>query len=401
MSESGSPGSTNGSSSGPKKISFGLGSALKPGFSKPKPISLDQHLPDGGGDGGGKPAAGPLVIPIKEADRIIRPAQTPPQDLAKFEPAKYGLQVRKKVQPTTVLHTPAPSTAMDEDLPRPPSRARRSEEEQLKADLGRLPDEPGKRMYEAVPVEDFGVALLKGMGWTGSTDKTTTSAPGKQVRRPERLGLGAKEGQPMTRRADYLGTKQTGAGGKPAEQAIKVASRVSVKEGSHAGRTGEVIEFISTGIASVKLRNHPHLVQLQTSKLALLGETQSTDEDEVRIAGAWPGAVVRIACRAVADGKLFHRTAAILDSHHQGDAAILCSLKAADGTLLHDIPITCLSPHIPATKLPCRVVILGGEHAGQRGVLLQLSDSHVGTVQLEDDHSVLLTLPLSSFTLAA
>jgi G patch domain/KOW motif-containing protein len=342
-----------------------------------------------------------LVIPIKESDRIIRPAQTPPQDLAKFEPAKYGLQVRKK--PTaSVLHTPAPSTAMDEDLPRPPSRPRRSEEEQLKSDLGRLPEEPGKRMYEAVPVEEFGVALLKGMGWPGSADKTAAST-NKQVRRPERLGLGAKEGQPMTKRADYLGTKQSAGTKSTTEQLIRVASRVSVKEGPHAGRTGEVIEIIGTGVASVKLRRHPHLVQLQTSKLTLLSETtQSTDDDEnVRIDGAWPGAVVRIASRSVAGGKLFHRPAVILDSHQQG-GAVLCSLKATtDGTLLHDIPITALSPHIPVAMLPCKVVILGGEHAGQRGVLLQLSDSHVGTVQMEDDHAILLTLPLSSFTLAA
>ncbi|KAL2205077.1 hypothetical protein CC79DRAFT_1323816 [Sarocladium strictum] len=44
--------------------------------------------------------------------------------------------------------------------------------------------------YEAMPVEEFGAALLRGMGWDGKE-----RAPSKKpvVRRPNRLGLGAKE----------------------------------------------------------------------------------------------------------------------------------------------------------------------------------------------------------------
>ncbi|KAG5925333.1 hypothetical protein E4U42_004401 [Claviceps africana] len=44
--------------------------------------------------------------------------------------------------------------------------------------------------YEAMPVEEFGAALLRGMGWDGQP----TGPKAKEVRRrPARLGLGAKE----------------------------------------------------------------------------------------------------------------------------------------------------------------------------------------------------------------
>lgn len=44
--------------------------------------------------------------------------------------------------------------------------------------------------YEAMPVEEFGAALLRGMGWDG---KDRGPKKKEVVRRPNRLGLGAKE----------------------------------------------------------------------------------------------------------------------------------------------------------------------------------------------------------------
>lgn len=388
------------SGNGGKKISFGLGSALKPGFSKPKAIPSPLVVDQPHDDQQASTTKASLVIPLKESDKIVRPVQTPPQDLAKFEPKRYGLQVRK---PKTISSTPPPTPApsfLEEPNQHQRSSARRSEEELLKEDLNALPDHPDKRSYESVPVEEFGVALLKGMGWTGSMEKKTSTMNSTSKQRSERLGLGAKEGQPMTKRADYLGAKQPKSLSmqQAVHQQVKVSSRVSVKEGPHSGKTGEVIEIIDKGIASIKIGKHPLLLQIQTSKLSLLTDSSTfvDDDDEVRIDGAWPGAVVRIANRSVAGGKYYHRPAVIMDSHH-GENGIVCSLKA-ESAVLHDISLTWLAPQIPS-KLPCKVIILGGEHAGQLGILLQLlNNDHTGTVQLEDDHSVLLTLPLSSFT---
>jgi len=65
----------------------------------------------------------------------------------------------------------------------------------LKNELKDLPPEASLDAYEAMPVESFGEALFRGMGWTegraigrGSKDEIAAK---EIVRRPHRLGLGA------------------------------------------------------------------------------------------------------------------------------------------------------------------------------------------------------------------
>ncbi|KAJ6781544.1 hypothetical protein PWT90_08648 [Aphanocladium album] len=62
--------------------------------------------------------------------------------------------------------------------------------------------------YEAMPVEEFGAALLRGMGWNGEP----RGAKPKEVRRRQnRLGLGAKE---LNEAEDLGGWNQKGGGGR-------------------------------------------------------------------------------------------------------------------------------------------------------------------------------------------
>eukprot|EP00698_Gefionella_okellyi_P022365 TRINITY_DN7404_c0_g1_i1.p1 TRINITY_DN7404_c0_g1~~TRINITY_DN7404_c0_g1_i1.p1 ORF type:complete len:491 (-),score=116.16 TRINITY_DN7404_c0_g1_i1:110-1582(-) len=68
-------------------------------------------------------------------------------------------------------------------------------DERFKFDVENRPDVASLEAYEAIPVDKFGEALLRGMGWTpGSvvgTSSTTVTAPIEFISRPERLGLGA------------------------------------------------------------------------------------------------------------------------------------------------------------------------------------------------------------------
>ena len=68
-----------------------------------------------------------------------------------------------------------------------------SEEEALKNDLQDAPDAPTLAAYEATPIEGFGAALLRGMGWkdTDTSDKPKKT-PEEIARRPALLGIGAK-----------------------------------------------------------------------------------------------------------------------------------------------------------------------------------------------------------------
>ncbi|RPB28850.1 hypothetical protein L211DRAFT_242330 [Terfezia boudieri ATCC MYA-4762] len=90
-----------------------------------------------------------------------------------------------------------------EDLGWRESRAQMSlqdESDAYKADIALRPDAPSLDAYDAVPVEEFGAALLRGMGWKegmelGKGARGKKVAPGKVKvveRRPALLGLGAK-----------------------------------------------------------------------------------------------------------------------------------------------------------------------------------------------------------------
>lgn len=63
--------------------------------------------------------------------------------------------------------------------------------ERLKKETDNLPDEPDGRAYDDMPVEDFGLALLRGMGMTKEHVVQTV----EYVARPSRMGLGAKPGE--------------------------------------------------------------------------------------------------------------------------------------------------------------------------------------------------------------
>ncbi|KAF1943626.1 hypothetical protein EJ02DRAFT_453103 [Clathrospora elynae] len=71
-----------------------------------------------------------------------------------------------------------------------------TEEEAFLNDLHNAPDAPTLEAYEATPIEGFGAALLRGMGWKDgeAIGKNGTAAKPKEVkRRPALLGIGAKE----------------------------------------------------------------------------------------------------------------------------------------------------------------------------------------------------------------
>ena len=73
-----------------------------------------------------------------------------------------------------------------------------TEEQAFKRDYDSAPDMATLEEYEAVPVEEFGAAFLRGMGWKdgeqiGRRRAEQTSKPRLLERRPALLGIGAKE----------------------------------------------------------------------------------------------------------------------------------------------------------------------------------------------------------------
>ena len=64
------------------------------------------------------------------------------------------------------------------------------------ADVREAPDAPSLDAYEATPIEGFGAALLRGMGWKDGEEigknKGVAAKPKEVKRRPALLGIGAK-----------------------------------------------------------------------------------------------------------------------------------------------------------------------------------------------------------------
>ncbi|KAF9933267.1 hypothetical protein FBU30_006035 [Linnemannia zychae] len=93
------------------------------------------------------------------------------------------------------------------------------EVEAFQKNLEDLPDEASLEDYEKVPVEEFGAALLRGMGWKGDNNGSEAV---EYSRRPALLGLGAKPREPEPNKKKYI---------KPGEsrtpQSIPVPSRSS------------------------------------------------------------------------------------------------------------------------------------------------------------------------------
>lgn len=175
----------------------------------------------------------------KKAPSFVPPSSdTVPSGEEKFELAapsesaikEYGLQRRARP-----LEQPAAPSA---DAPRPPNgnggAAKGSYQErelaQYKEDLTRLPEVASVDAYEAMPVEEFGKAMLLGMGWQEGQGVGRSRRPVESrqyVRRPDRLGLGAQPAAAMAAGKAAQGDKANGAAAKPKEKEGAAAPRPS------------------------------------------------------------------------------------------------------------------------------------------------------------------------------
>lgn len=158
-----------------------------------------------------------LLPPEAQAQKNGTTTETEPADQDKE--MKWGLTVKEKKNtsndedgepesPSKPIQDVALRTKSSDN---PPSRT--ADDEAMDALLGRepkkpqaviTPDEPDAfknalrtageaptlEDHEAMPVEEFGAALLRGMGWNGESDR---KKPKAATRRPVKLGLGAKE----------------------------------------------------------------------------------------------------------------------------------------------------------------------------------------------------------------
>ncbi|EFN53037.1 hypothetical protein CHLNCDRAFT_53994 [Chlorella variabilis] len=134
----------------------------------------------------------------------------------------------------------------------------------LKEDLDGLPPEADLDAYAAMPVDQFGMALLRGMGWTegaaiGRNAKEEVKAK-ELVRRPQRLGLGAapapeqankkfiKPGESRDRPdLVYVDSQGVQRSSKPVDEKLVERRR----EGVHPGKARNAAALRDAGVCDV------------------------------------------------------------------------------------------------------------------------------------------------------
>jgi hypothetical protein len=169
-----------------------------------------------------------LVIPVGEGSRKKQKSALPSQNTeaaeaavaeakAKAAPTVFGLNVQKQSEDADPRTSEEGKPETKDDKPEVKKSA---DEEALEVLLGKkaasnaviptlvdeetfhkqydvAPDAPTEADYDAVPIEEFGAAMLRGMGWKDgeAIGRNKGQAPLKSrtlERRPELLGVGAK-----------------------------------------------------------------------------------------------------------------------------------------------------------------------------------------------------------------
>ncbi|ORX66419.1 hypothetical protein DL89DRAFT_295317 [Linderina pennispora] len=105
--------------------------------------------------GEGEQKLGPLVIPVKRNANWMEHARNP---AAADNEEQHGLQMMSKRRMPSVT-----SQATAEELV---IEAKERERQAFDDDIGECADEASEDAYERVPIEEFGLAMLRGMGWT-------------------------------------------------------------------------------------------------------------------------------------------------------------------------------------------------------------------------------------------
>ena len=136
--------------------------------------------------------------------------EAPPQEQKTVEEQAYDRLINGEERRSNLV---IPGASPSADSPNGFALSRR-EEPDFRTDVASRPESSTVADYEAVPIEEFGAALLRGMGWKegGGVGRArrTAVAPKAAEKRPNLLGVGAKQ--------TPEGLEELGAWGKGAKK---------------------------------------------------------------------------------------------------------------------------------------------------------------------------------------
>ncbi|XP_068034725.1 LOW QUALITY PROTEIN: G-patch domain and KOW motifs-containing protein [Anomalospiza imberbis] len=209
--------------------------------------------------------------------------------------------------------------------------------------------------YEAVPVGQFGLAMLRGMGWSQGQGIGRTFArvvpPLEQRPRPRGLGLGAEAAPP--------------GAGEPPQGGLGVGDAVSIEAGPHRGLRGQVQALLpEAGRALVRLQLGGQVVTVSQHALrpAGSGARSSPGAPPPAPPPHWLRRDLRVRCVDTAfRGGAFYNCKMRIEDLLAPDT---CVCRTDDGHLVEGLREASLETVVPRGSSE-RVMVVLGEHAGQ------------------------------------
>lgn len=145
-----------------------------------------------------------------------------------------------------------------------------NEDERFKIDISLRPETVDVRSqtYKNVPVEQFGAALLRGMGWTGPTaddEVYMKRLDPTSLARDGRLGLGALPPPPESKKKSDKNNERKDEWKKKVEeklkkQVLKEGDLVWIRTGIHVGKRAQIISVKGVaGLDKIRFETHSFL----------------------------------------------------------------------------------------------------------------------------------------------
>ena len=271
--------------------------------------------------------------------------------------------------------------------------SREPEKVQLQSDISKMPETASLECYYKNPIEEFGKAMLRGMGWRQGKpigkNPNGIVEPIKFESRPSLLGLGAKpveieEPKKKTiRPGDQLSVKSV-----LVEQYIppprtqrelkeyQIGDSVIIISGTKRNRSGKIenIKYRKDGVAIyLKCQNTNEILAVWDNEI----EVKSWLRPRIR---------VRIIDKFLGNGKFFGMKCIIKDVPRPR----VCTVVSLDGKVIDNMKQNHLETVVP--KLERTVMVLDHPDkilVGQLGQLLHCDDKNeMGTIRMEQTYDM-------------
>lgn len=255
-----------------------------------------------------------------------------------------------------------------------------TETEAFHRDLGSLPPEASLEAYETMPVEAFGEALLRGMGWhegrgvgRGAKADVTTK---DTVRRPQRLGLGASPAPPPPTHI-----KKSSSGSIPGSNNNGAPTGAPGPQDRAPPLERRMPSSCDKNMASDSLQNPKAILTLSEERPGKEGKTKKVAREPWLV----PNIRVKIIDKRAYKGRLYLKKGTVVDVK----TSKVCDMYVEDlQESVLDVHQDQLETVVPKSA-GAAIVVVAGKYKGRRGRLLQRSStSDIAAVQLIHDMSV-------------